>query len=926
MADSRSVLEDFFESLDSGSGFLAQDIANACRDLTAILDAVAAAFPPADLFHEIPDRLESIEDLFATVSQALLFAPLNANAQRRPLHRALAAIQEFDSGLDDEVRRLPRAATVSGKQLVEMLRSRGQSEIWPRWRAMNLKPHPVDLREAVSDHMAHLILGRSALDGELMRHLSRGLLLVVDPWQALRRNLLLYLSGDGAPEAAGADEKKWWSQRVQAHRAASEQIVERYKDWAESLSSRLADGIIRRPAPVSTSTRDRCSRRRQNHLGFWARQHRAIQAFLDLEQQLARFGVNITKETMDSVSSVDVERTELSSELTAAIERLRSGAEGDGSTSFPPPGARLAAAGERLSEWRRRVCAEAREHLPATLETVRPRRTLPGIGRPWRELEPAQAFIVSTEQIGCPVFFEGLQEAEAAHRATVRAVERAREVVSFGLETAASEPDGERYVEESRRNALALLEHQAQSLPDTRAAVEEAAVRAEAAALLEGFAAIEKSHVGFLAYATGRRGREAWRQLRKLAARALRTGARHFWAAARKAYTWSLLKIGWTALPPKTAEPMTRRARLGDALEVELRVRDLPAIYRRLFRLAPVEDARFLVGRDTELAGLVEAESMWERGRGASVIVVGARGSGKTSLLNCAATSIFAGQEIVRAQFCERLTDAQAMDDFLRSLLGVAPYEEVIEGVASRRRVVILEELERTYLRVMNGFEALKRLVDVVYATSRSTLWLFSINEAAFRYLDAVTGLGRHFSYRVNAMSVTQQDLTNAILQRHNLSGLRLAFAPLPEQDPRVSRVRRMLGFEQDPQELFLSALYNQSEGIFRSAFELWQACIERVEGGVVHMRQPLAPDYRSLIEQLNTSDYFVLKAVLQHGCLTVTELMRVLEIPGEASSQLLERLQSLEILEIEKANPGLRVRPEAGRVVREALSRRNLL
>ena len=100
-------------------------------------------------------------------------------------------------------------------------------------------------------------------------------------------------------------------------------------------------------------------------------------------------------------------------------------------------------------------------------------------------------------------------------------------------------------------------------------------------------------------------------------------------------------------------------------------------------------------------------------------------------------------------------------------------------------------------------------------------------------------------------MAVPPQDLKNAILLRHYLSGLRLEYPPLPESDPRVSRVRRLIGLQQSAEELFFDSLYRQSEGVFRSAFELWQHYMERVEGGVLYMREPKEPHYEHMVGQL---------------------------------------------------------------------------
>jgi hypothetical protein len=69
-----------------------------------------------------------------------------------------------------------------------------------------------------------------------------------------------------------------------------------------------------------------------------------------------------------------------------------------------------------------------------------------------------------------------------------------------------------------------------------------------------------------------------------------------------------------------------------------------------------------------------------------------------------------------------------------------------------------------------------------------------------------------------------------------------------------------------------------------------------------------------------------MLKAILEHGSLTAEEITLVLATDPQDSLRRLKRLNMLEILEPEPAGPGSRVRPEAGRLVRETLSRRNLL
>jgi hypothetical protein len=173
---------------------------------------------------------------------------------------------------------------------------------------------------------------------------------------------------------------------------------------------------------------------------------------------------------------------------------------------------------------------------------------------------------------------------------------------------------------------------------------------------------------------------------------------------------------------------------------------------------------------------------------------------------------------------------------------------------------------------------------------------------------------------------VSQETLTNAILQRHNLSGYRLHVEPPPVRVREAGRLRRAMGLEPDRQTQFFTSLFDQSQGIFRSAFELWQDSIERVEAGVIYTRQPLDPDYQPLMRELNVSDSYLLHAVMQHGSLTREELAAVLRIDRDQAWRRLRRLCDLEVLEPEPGSEGYRVRPEAARFVSETLHAYNLL
>jgi len=302
------------------------------------------------------------------------------------------------------------------------------------------------------------------------------------------------------------------------------------------------------------------------------------------------------------------------------------------------------------------------------------------------------------------------------------------------------------------------------------------------------------------------------------------------------------------------------------------------------------------------------------------------RGSGKTSLINCALERDLEGLEVIRGEFKERLTTESEFTTFLTSLTGANSPQHLLQFFSERRRVVILEELERTFLRQVGCYAALRALQRFIAATCSSTLWILVVNQVSFKFLDATVRLGESFSHRLDAASASRDALRQAIMLRHNLSGLRLQFGLPPSENPFRGRIKALFRGQVDPEASFFDTLAKESAGVFRTAFDIWLGQIERVESGLLYMKALVSPDLSPLIRALDVTDLFTLVAILQHGSLTPEEHASIFQKPVMTSLSQIDGLVAREIVEADPGRPGFRVRPEALRVVHEALYRRNLL
>ena len=137
--------------------------------------------------------------------------------------------------------------------------------------------------------------------------------------------------------------------------------------------------------------------------------------------------------------------------------------------------------------------------------------------------------------------------------------------------------------------------------------------------------------------------------------------------------------------------------------------------------------------------------------------------------------------------------------------------------------------------------------------------------------------------------------------------------------------MKRWLGLEYSPRRLFFDSLYQQSGGVFRSAFELWLSSIADVQGETLKIRQPLEPAFGRFRRELAQEDHFTLLAIQEHGSLTQCEIAEVLCSGEDVVCSRLARLSALGVIELDPDHAGWRVSPEAQRFTTDLLRRVNL-
>lgn len=332
------------------------------------------------------------------------------------------------------------------------------------------------------------------------------------------------------------------------------------------------------------------------------------------------------------------------------------------------------------------------------------------------------------------------------------------------------------------------------------------------------------------------------------------------------------------------------------------KLREAPLVYRRLFTFEPVSHGR-IVGRDEEIRRVESHLRLRSRGVVDSLLLVGQPGSGKTSLLNDLSDHLLADRDPAFVSLEQRVGTEEELAAILGDALevpDVGSIEDLGEKLLQARedRVCIIDDLEHLMLRHVGGMELLRKTLVLFSRTDSRVMWIGAINQPGWAMArvaeQAATGLVKP----IPVQALGRVALEEAILTRHQRSGLNLAFE-LPEGGTPLfrRRLRRAPG-EQERQVVlrndFFDRLYRATQGSIALALLYWMRAAQfDSEKGLVRM-QPLRPLDFSYVNAVTQDEAYSLRAFLEHRTLTPEEHARVLGTSEAASRDTMEVLGNL--------------------------------
>ena len=306
----------------------------------------------------------------------------------------------------------------------------------------------------------------------------------------------------------------------------------------------------------------------------------------------------------------------------------------------------------------------------------------------------------------------------------------------------------------------------------------------------------------------------------------------------------------------------------------------LPFYYRQLFLGKSRVNEAFWVGRERELTEAGRAVERYRRGHHGALVVVGERGSGKSSLCQLVATQQFDPAHVHDVHPAPGgTTEVAQLDDALREALGgLSSVEEALQ-TTPEGTVLILHDIELWWGRERGGAASLERLMSLIDRYSDRCFFVLNLRTRPFRFLDRLTRLSDRALAVIECGPLDAEALKDIVMLRHRSTGLAFTLDGRPEATLRDWRLARLF-----------SAHFDSSRGMVGVALASWIAGIDRVEGNTVTIRSPSHWPLEAF-EGLRVSWLAIVLQLILHRQLTRDRLSRISQLP---EAEIMEDLAAL--------------------------------
>lgn len=346
-----------------------------------------------------------------------------------------------------------------------------------------------------------------------------------------------------------------------------------------------------------------------------------------------------------------------------------------------------------------------------------------------------------------------------------------------------------------------------------------------------------------------------------------------------------------------------RKRSLSEELSRDSAYRDLPFVYKSIFKSDFTIDERFYI---VPLQGdqfYKNATEAWlgEKTSVSNVLFVGEKGSGKSTSALFFLNKYTDKQPVITVSLENTIYKVESLLEILCSAFGfknTASVEEFAEKIKRRKQkktIVQFENLQNLFVRHIHGFDALEAFWHLISITSKELFWTVTISRYSWDFIKKISGADQYFTHIIDVDTLDKQKIRQAIMARHRATGYDLHFV----ENTAIQKTRSFRKREIDPrklqeiqEDLFFEKLSKLAEGNMSIAIMFWLQAIKKVENNTFYISPVEVTDVDKL-EIPSREVLFTLASLVIHDRLTVAEMAMSLHQSEVQSRLMITRLKS---------------------------------
>ncbi len=306
--------------------------------------------------------------------------------------------------------------------------------------------------------------------------------------------------------------------------------------------------------------------------------------------------------------------------------------------------------------------------------------------------------------------------------------------------------------------------------------------------------------------------------------------------------------------------------------DVNRRIFQLPVVYRYLFENSPVREKNLFLSRTSEIDLLNTALQSWKEGNFAATLITGENGSGKSSLLQNYLKNLKGSYKILYYPV-NRFYNSES--DFYKLMQDIFENDELTSdqkimdllNKSEKQLIVVVDGLERIFLRKPGGFNCLHKLLSLIVSTNEQVFWICAVSLYSYNYLDKTISIKENFDYLFELNRFTSDEIKGIILKRHRLSGYFVKYEDSIKENGQDKKIKQQDQLETD----YFIELNKFAEGNISLSLSFWLESVSEFTENELYIKQFQPPDL-SFIETLSAEKLYALLIIVLHGKITVKD------------------------------------------------------